>query len=74
METMLQGKMRYKYLIAHYHKIECTLLFDVWEHNNCGGETIIVVNKLQFLYTYAYDDFIDIITHIDEYVWYKFKK
>lgn len=71
---MEQGKLSYKWLNACFHRIDIILEFELWEHNNCGEDGMIAVNKENDSYTHAYDNFRAIIHNMDDYTWYKFKE
>lgn len=55
-----------------FHRIDIILVFEIWE-NNCGDERILVFNKEQNTYMYAYD-FRTIIYNANDYTWYKIKE
>ena len=62
--------MTYNELNTRFHRIDTILNFELWENNYCGDECIIVVDKEQNTYMYAYDDFRTIISNVNDYIWY----
>lgn len=71
---MKKGKLSHKGLNAFFHRIDSILHFEMWEHNECGEDLMIVVNNKNDTYIHTCDDFRTTINNIDDYTWYKFKE